>query len=360
MIKPLKILYIIFVMICYLPLASMRTKITKVNSKTVDQTVPLSALPNELLLEVLRNKLRMIIKSNNCFNPLNNVERFFFKILNIDKRFRDLRNELKTKNVARNLAKEYFSPKIINEKMSVSLEQLNEELKHILECPYNYENEQEAARLIIAGANPNLFISYYNNILQEVELVPILTFISKTGQFLNLIDILIDYGADIEYKNKNGNNALMFAAWSNHDHIVKLLLKRGANINAINNYQYSALLGLFCSIDSTNMLNIFKMGKADFALKDPEGNYNVLMLAIFDNCKKSVEFIVSQNLVDIDEQDSKGFTALMYAAQSGYYNIVEMLIQYKANVNLKNKDGLTAKDLAFKEGYYNIVLLFRS
>ncbi len=360
MIKSTKIIYIMFAIISCIPIASMRTKITKINCKTVDQTTLLSTLPDELLLEILRNKLRIIIKNNNCFNPLNNVERFFFKISNINKKFKDLRNELKIKNVARNLAKEYFSPKIINQELSISLEQLNQELKHILECPYNYENEQEAARLIIAGANPNLFISYYNNILQEVELVPILTFISKTGQFFNLINILIDYGADIEYKNKNGNNALMFAAWSNHDHIVKLLLKRGANINAINNYQYSALLGLFSSIDSTNMLNIFKMGKADFTLKDPEGNYNVLMLAIFDNCKKSVEFIVSHGLVDIDEQDSKGFTALMYAAQSEHYNIVEMLIQHKANVNLKNKDGLTAKDLAFKEGYYNIVLLFES
>ena len=43
---------------------------------------------------------------------------------------------------------------------------------------------------------------------------------------------MLDKGADIEAKDKEGNTPLMYASYRSHFLIVKLLLDRGAKINA--------------------------------------------------------------------------------------------------------------------------------
>jgi len=44
----------------------------------------------------------------------------------------------------------------------------------------------------------------------------------------------------------------------------------------------------------------------------------------------------------IDEKDRYGFTALIYASKLGYDNIVQFLIDRKANLNIRDNNGLTA------------------
>jgi ankyrin repeat protein len=50
-----------------------------------------------------------------------------------------------------------------------------------------------------------------------------------------VVRFLLDNGADIEARRKDGLTALMTAAYSGHQEIVELLIERGANINARDN-----------------------------------------------------------------------------------------------------------------------------
>ena len=51
----------------------------------------------------------------------------------------------------------------------------------------------------------------------------------------------------------------------------------------------------------------------------------------------------------IDDQDNRGRTALMIAAELGHRGAVEALLSHGANATLKDKEGKTALDFATSE-----------
>lgn len=55
------------------------------------------------------------------------------------------------------------------------------------------------------------------------------------------VRFLLDYGANINYENKAGYNALMVAASTGNTPMCKFLLSRGADLEAKNNYNSTAL-----------------------------------------------------------------------------------------------------------------------
>lgn len=56
----------------------------------------------------------------------------------------------------------------------------------------------------------------------------------------------------------------------------------------------------------------------------------------------------------INSQDPQGFTCLHYAAREGNLKIVDLLLKYNANPNIKNFKGQTALHLAVSNGYFDI------
>ena len=60
--------------------------------------------------------------------------------------------------------------------------------------------------------------------------------------------------------------------------------------------------------------------------------------------------------MDLDWQDKySGATALIHAAAEGHVEILQMLIDAKANLDLKDKDGFTALMRAAERGRMNMV-----
>ena len=58
---------------------------------------------------------------------------------------------------------------------------------------------------------------------------------------------------------------------------------------------------------------------------------------------------------NVNLQDENGRTALMYASSTGFTGNVEILLQYNANVNLReNKNGWTALHIASIFGYTGV------
>ena len=60
---------------------------------------------------------------------------------------------------------------------------------------------------------------------------------------INLVNALLEKNADVNLKDSEGNTALMWAAYSEHDdpEIIRAILKRGAEINAKANDGSTAL-----------------------------------------------------------------------------------------------------------------------
>ncbi|WP_246226420.1 ankyrin repeat domain-containing protein [Wolbachia endosymbiont of Madathamugadia hiepei] len=85
------------------------------------------------------------------------------------------------------------------------------------------------------------------------------------------------------------------------------------------------------------------------------GIYAPLHTAIIINNKEMVEILIKYK-ADVNLKNKyDGFTPLHLAVEGDHQEIAEILIKHKANVNLKDDDGLTPLHLAAKEGHKEMV-----
>ncbi len=146
-----------------------------------------------------------------------------------------------------------------------------------------------------------------------------------TANQLAMAKYLLDEGANIEGTDADGHfTPLMETSMLE---MVKLLVSRGANVNALNKFNYTPL------------------NKAVSNFNDPDNKekdcVNILNLLLDKGSK-------------LDVQDGNGTTALMWAVQK--YTVAKILIERGANVNIQSKDGETALMRAVKGGFLRKIL----
>jgi hypothetical protein len=198
--------------------------------------------------------------------------------------------------------------------------------------------------------------------------------------------ILLDRGANPNARTKEGFTALMMAAGQAGDAaVVKLLLDRGAKVEAVEPVQWTPLLGAVKGGDLAKTRLLLDAGEKgelasrvgveltriavlqeDGAMLDllvangldagrPLNNARVgrtpLMLAAMAGLEVSVERLL-RHRVDPNARDPRGMTALMYAMlrDRGHDRIVRALLAAGADASLKSDAGLTARDFALKYG----------
>ena len=203
---------------------------------------------------------------------------------------------------------------------------------------------------------------------------------------LSVSRLLIDSGCDINLRNSKGQTALYFAVKNKHKFIVKFLLESEADVNMKYNENASeriylvrgkdrgklawhyvqvekALLPLFLRRTNGGSLDV-----ADFGLvltsgwgKDPpeevRKNINEMGATFPDTQSQTVLHVASKSAsleivdllvnykADVNANDMDGFTPLHLAAMHGNIQVVKKLVETNADVNLK-VDGKDAADLA--------------
>ncbi len=97
---------------------------------------------------------------------------------------------------------------------------------NVLENAIREENKEKVELLLRAGTDANI------NMHGQTPLVTAVLFYN-----LEVTELLIDYGADINAESNDGMNALSTAMLEPEDlDIVRLLLERGADVNAKSSY----------------------------------------------------------------------------------------------------------------------------
>ncbi|XP_078093347.1 inversin isoform X2 [Mustelus asterias] len=159
---------------------------------------------------------------------------------------------------------------------------------------------------------------------------------------------------DINMADKYGGTALHAAVLSGHVSTVKLLLKYGAQVDAMDVMKHTPLFRA-CEMGHKEVIQTLIEGGARVDLIDQDGHSPLHWAALGGNA--DVCQILIQNLINPNVQDYAGRTPLQCAAYGGYINCMAVLMENKADPNIQDKEGRTALHWSCNNGYLDAVKL---
>lgn len=145
---------------------------------------------------------------------------------------------------------------------------------------------------------------------------------------LPITNLLLEYGADINAKNRDGCSALHFAANKRADY-SKVLIGWGIDINATNASGATALHHA-CRRSYAEIAKTLIAAGADVNVSNIFGQ-NALLIAVNLRNLKTVKLLI-ETTTTIDHIDCYGYTALGSAALNGYGAIADVLLDAGAQV----------------------------
>jgi ankyrin repeat protein len=172
---------------------------------------------------------------------------------------------------------------------------------------------------------------------------------------LEVVEALVEKGANVDATTPSGNTPLMLAAVNGHVEVAKWLLAAHASVHAANSNGYTALYAAV-DRDSVAMMELLLDAGAD---KNAVSRLGVtpLHLASQNGRLQAVSVLVARG-VAVDLPDSNyGRTALQYAAQAGHVEVVQQLVQGGAAVDAVDEYGGTALHIASAVGQEQVVEL---
>lgn len=170
-----------------------------------------------------------------------------------------------------------------------------------------------------------------------------------------VLEILED-GADINATDHQGVTAVMAATQKNNIDTVKALIEQGADINIRNNNMDNVLL----YAGAEGLLEIVKLAVqagADTTITNRFGGTALIPASDRGHVEVVKELLINSD-TDVNHLNNLHWTALLEAVILGdggekYQKIVQLLVDYGADVNIGDRDGVTpiehAKSRGFKE-----------
>lgn len=170
---------------------------------------------------------------------------------------------------------------------------------------------------------------------------------------LSAVRNMLTKNVDVNFANRHTTKtALMEAAENGKVEVMKLLVRRRANLNKVDYDQRTALMLAARSNAVESMDYLISAGAKTF-LTDRQG-MNVLLIAINCNRKEATKCLLDKKW-NIETSDFLGRTPLFLAAERGNAEIVKELIARKANLESHNFEGMTALAIAAREGRTPVV-----
>ena len=133
---------------------------------------------------------------------------------------------------------------------------------------------------------------------------------------LEIVELLVGNGADIEDRNDEGNQAIHLAAFLGHVTVVQFLVQQT------------------------------QKNKGSSSCIESRGNsgFTPLHFAVSSACL-NVRLYLLDHGADIDATDDDGNTALHIAVQFGHFSMFRILAQRGSILNARNNEGKTASEM---------------
>ena len=160
---------------------------------------------------------------------------------------------------------------------------------------------------------------------------------AEVGDLEALNKLLAADGADVNATNKSGYTALQLAVRKGQQDAAALLLEKGANVNA----QGKGRTPLDFAGKNTELAALLR-AKGGLTRLELRAEQDILYAAANGYAEAILRYIEKGG--DVNKTNRKGYSALHFAANSGYVEVVRVLVANKIEVdaaaNRYNKTGL--------------------
>ena len=174
-------------------------------------------------------------------------------------------------------------------------------------------------------------------------------------------EILQDSSYPINETNSKGETPLLIATHKNYIEVAKHLIDAGADINQQDHIQDSAYLYAGAQGKTEILTYMLEHAEPNQKVVNRYGG-NALIPAAEKGHLDNVKLLLQDGRADIDHQNKFGYTALIEAVALTdgsvlYQQIVQELLAYNANRELRDNWGKTALDYAREMGYTKMIIM---
>lgn len=207
--------------------------------------------------------------------------------------------------------------------------------------------------LLLAGANPDFLTSFFGD-------SPILCIVAHEG-ISGMVNLLLEFGADVEKTNNQGCSPLILAAIKGHYEIVQHLVASGSSLGQTDSQKRCALVHAALNGHSHVVKYLLACDWLPHETRNDSTLLNSSKQALVAAAGRGHSSIVEELLMTMPELDVDtvdyitGENSLTISSSNGHTDTVSILLSRGANHEKKNRKGMSALLLAVKEGHWNIV-----
>ena len=208
-------------------------------------------------------------------------------------------------------------------------------------------NEQGETALMHAAGEGHLevvqlLLKYGANVtLQDTYKYSKRTALARAVKYPQIVTLLLDAGAQVNAVDYLLETALMGTAYPRAIESAKILLARGAEVDAQDSHGLTPLMRAAWYSNNTEMIKLLLRHGAKTELQNDEGK-TALMYAATRSEIQELEVLLSECPNALNMQDQKGKTALMYAAIDCHAKMITALLDKGALINVQDAEGKTA------------------
>ena len=222
--------------------------------------------------------------------------------------------------------------------------------RNALDVAAKMENKTKLIDIIVEKVGVNTPIDKHGN-----------TLLILAADDVEVIELLLKHGADINYKNNKGLSVFTLAIYNHSMEIVSLLLKHTAYTD-LNPLDYGStghwMLSAAYNGHTEVVKLLLKLG-VDLTVHNWRGE-TALTVAAAEGQAEVVELLLESSAdINIQGKGSAGRTALMKAVERRNTEVVEILLKHGADVNILGYDK-SARSIAVCKRRTEIVKLLLS